>query len=48
MENETTQFNLLNKMAVRKFLLVVATMGFLSFSLNAQTEMSTNLQLTAK
>jgi 4-carboxymuconolactone decarboxylase len=48
MENETTQFNLLNKRAVRKFLMIVATMGCLSFSLNAQTEMSTNLQLTAK
>lgn len=46
MENETTNFNILNKMDVRKFLVIIVAIGCLSFHLNAQNEMSTNHALT--
>jgi len=48
MENETINFNMLKKIAVRKFLLIVFAIGCLFFHLNAQNEMSTSQQLTAK
>ena len=48
MENKTTKSKILNKMAVRKFLMIVVTMVCLFFQLNAQTEMFTNPELTAK
>lgn len=35
-------------MVVRKFLMIVVAIGFLSLHLNAQTEMNTNQQLTIK
>lgn len=48
MENKTTKSKILNKMAVRKFLMIVVTMVCLSFQLNAQSEMFTNPKLTSK
>lgn len=48
MENKTNHFNRSNKMIVKKFLMIVVTMGCLSFQLKAQTEMFTNPKLTAK
>lgn len=48
MENETTNSNVLKKTVIGKFLMIVVAIGFLSLHLNAQNEMNTNQQLTAK
>jgi alkylhydroperoxidase/carboxymuconolactone decarboxylase family protein YurZ len=48
MENETINFNVLKKGEVGKFLMMVVVIGFLSLHLNAQNEISTSQQLTAK
>ena len=48
MENETINFNVLKKKAVRKFLMIIVATGFLSLHLYAENEMSSNQQLSAK
>ncbi len=48
MENKTIKFFRLDKQTIGKFLMTVVVLSFLSFHLNAQNEMSTNPQLTAK
>lgn len=48
MENETTNFNVLKKTIIGKFLMIVVAIVCITLNLNAQNEMSTSQQLTAK